>query len=57
MHWASGIPARPLFEGGRFFAKLGRNPRREIAKSYLAVIPSAATCPPSLAMMAWLFEN
>jgi hypothetical protein len=30
VHWAPGIPARPLF-GAEGFAKLGRNPRRENA--------------------------
>jgi hypothetical protein len=35
MHWASGIPARPLVEGGRFLAKLGRKPRRGMAEPRL----------------------
>jgi hypothetical protein len=71
VHWAPGIPARPLIEGRRFFAKLGRDRRRENANSCSTVIASAAKQssfgPASrkldcfvaslLAMTAWLFEN
>jgi hypothetical protein len=54
MHWASGIPARPLFGGGNVSFNNSGASRRENANSYLIVIASEAKQSSFLSAAPWI---